>query len=53
MKKTFKKLIVNFQERTFGKIVARDYEIPTTTKKFVNMGTLISVNKYNVPIYIS
>ena len=37
MKETFKKLIVNFQERTFGKIVPRDYEIPTTTKKIVSL----------------
>ena len=35
MKETFKKLITNFQERTFGRIVPRDYEIPTTTKKVV------------------
>jgi len=31
MKETFKKLIVNFQERTFGSIVQRDYEIPIST----------------------
>jgi len=37
MKETFKKLIVNFQERTFDKIVPRDYEIPTTTKKIVSL----------------
>jgi len=37
MKETFKKLIVNFQERTFGNIVPRDYEIPTTTKKIVSL----------------
>lgn len=37
MKETFKKLIVNFQERTFGRIVPRDYEIPTTTKKIVSL----------------
>ncbi len=37
MKETFKKLIVNFQERTFGKIIPRDYEIATTTKKIVSL----------------
>jgi predicted AAA+ superfamily ATPase len=37
MKETFKKLIINFQERTFGKIVPRDYEIPTTTKKIISL----------------
>jgi len=37
MKETFKKLIINFQERTFGRIVPRDYEIPTTTKKIVSL----------------
>jgi predicted AAA+ superfamily ATPase len=37
MKETFKKLIVNFQERTFGRIVPRDYEIPTNTKKIVSL----------------
>ena len=37
MKETFKKLIINFQERTFGRIVSRDYDIPTTTKKVVSL----------------
>jgi len=37
MKETFKKLIVNFQERTFGSIVQRDYEIPISTKKIVSL----------------
>jgi predicted AAA+ superfamily ATPase len=37
MKETFKKLIVNFQERTFGRIVPRDCEIPTNTKKIVSL----------------
>ncbi|CAA6821172.1 MAG: Predicted ATPase, partial [uncultured Sulfurovum sp.] len=37
MKETFKKLIINFQERTFGRIVPRDYEIPMTTKKIVSL----------------
>jgi len=37
MKGTFKILITDFQERTFGKIVPRDYEIPTTTKKIVSL----------------
>jgi len=37
MKDTFKRLITDFQERTFGRIVPRDYEIPTTTKKIVSL----------------
>jgi len=37
MRETFKKLIINFQERTFGNIVPRDYEIPTSTKKIVSL----------------
>ncbi|CAA6819476.1 MAG: Predicted ATPase [uncultured Sulfurovum sp.] len=37
MKEVFKKLIINFQERTFGRIVSRDYEIPITTKKIVSL----------------
>jgi len=37
MKETFKKLITNFQERSFGTIVPRDYDIPTETKKIVSL----------------
>ncbi len=37
MKETFKKLIVNFQERHFGRIVPREYDIPTDTKKIVSL----------------
>jgi len=37
MKETFKKLITNFQERSFGTIVPRDYDIPTETNKIVSL----------------
>lgn len=37
MKEIFKKLIVTFQERSFGRIVERDYDIPTDTKKIVSL----------------
>lgn len=37
MKETFKKLITNFQERSFGTIMPRDYDIPTETKKIVSL----------------
>ena len=37
MKETFKKLIVNFQERRFGRIVPREYDIPTDTQKIVSL----------------
>jgi predicted AAA+ superfamily ATPase len=37
MKEVFKKLITDFHERTFGRIVARDYTIPTDTKKIVSL----------------
>ncbi len=37
MKEIFKKLITDFQERDFGTIVPRDYEIPTETKKIVSL----------------
>ncbi len=33
MKETFKKLIINFQERKFGRIVPREYDVPLDTKK--------------------
>jgi len=37
MKKTFKKLITDFQERTFHAIIERDYHIPADTKKIVSL----------------
>ena len=37
MKNTFKKLIVNFQERTFNNLIPREYTIPTDTKKIVSL----------------
>lgn len=37
MKETFKKLIINFQERPLKGIVPRDYTIPTDTKKIVSL----------------
>ena len=37
MKETFKKLIVNFQERHFGRIVPREYDIPMDTQKIVSL----------------
>jgi len=37
MKEIFKTLITNFQERSFGTIVPRDYDIPTETKKIVSL----------------
>ena len=43
MKETFKKLITNFQERSFGTIIPRDYDIPTETNKTVS---LIGVRHY-------
>ncbi len=37
MKETFKKLIINFQERIFDNILSREYIIPTETKKIVSL----------------
>ena len=37
MKETFKKLIINFQERKFGRIVPREYDVPLDTKKIVSL----------------
>jgi len=37
MKETFKKLITNFQERSFSTIVPRAYDIPTESKKIVSL----------------
>jgi predicted AAA+ superfamily ATPase len=37
MKEIFKKLIINFQERQFSRIVPRDYDIPYDTKKIVSL----------------
>jgi len=37
MKELFKKLITNFQERSFTGIVPRDYDIPIDTKKIVSL----------------
>lgn len=37
MKETFKKLIVDFQERKFGRIVPREYVVPLDTKKIVSL----------------
>jgi predicted AAA+ superfamily ATPase len=37
MKEVFKKLIVTFQERSFGRIVPRDYDIPIDTKKIISL----------------
>jgi len=37
MKEIFKKLIINFQERTFSRIVERDYDVPLDTKKIVSL----------------
>ncbi|BBG65333.1 predicted ATPase [Hydrogenimonas sp.] len=37
MKEIFKKLIVDSQERVFGTIVPRDYDIPLDTKKIVSL----------------
>jgi len=43
MKETFKKLITNFQEQSFGTIAPRDYNVPTETKKIVS---LMGVRRY-------
>ncbi len=37
MKETFKKLIIDFQERKFGRIVPREYDVPLDTKKIVSL----------------
>ena len=37
MKETFKKLIVNFQERHFERIVPREYNIPMDTQKIISL----------------
>jgi len=37
MKEIFKKLIINFQERQFSRIVPRDYDVPLDTKKIVSL----------------
>ncbi len=37
MKEVFKKLIVDFQERKFGRIVLREYDVPLDTKKIVSL----------------
>ena len=37
MKEIFKKLIINFQERQFSRIVPRDYDVPLNTKKIVSL----------------
>ncbi len=37
MKDVFKQLIVDSQQRVYGPIVERDYEIPTETKKIVSL----------------
>jgi predicted AAA+ superfamily ATPase len=37
MKEIFKKLIVDSQERTFGALIKREYEIPTDTGKIVSL----------------
>ena len=37
MKEIFKKLIINFQEGQFSRIVPRDYDVPLDTKKIVSL----------------
>ena len=37
MKEIFKKLIIDFQERQFSRIVPRNYDIPLDTKKIVSL----------------
>ena len=37
MKEIFKKLIIDFQERQFSRIVPRDYDVPLDTKKIVSL----------------
>jgi len=37
MREVFKRVITDFQERTFYKIIPRDYDIPINTKKIVSL----------------
>ena len=37
MKETFKKFIINFQERKFRRIVPCEYDVPLDTKKIVSL----------------
>ena len=37
MKEVFKKLIIDFQERKFERIVLREYDVPLDTKKIVSL----------------